>query len=239
MREFDKVLSRIGIEIPHSAKILDFGCGQGGTVRALRQQGYDAVGYDVGDGASLAKGQPDAPFLAIGSLLNLRLPFANETFDLVLSDQVFEHVQDQVSVWRELHRVTKVGGHALHVIPARYMPIEGHIYVPFGYVMSYRWWYLLWAWLGVRNEFQKGMKPDEVVERNLMYHVEALRYVPTAHYEAMWERLGFDHRFVTREYLATHRRTAPRLAAKLAPVAPFLMPLYRALQSRHVYLQKR
>jgi len=134
MRDFDKVLTRIGVCIPTSAKILDFGCGAGGTVHALRERGYDAVGYDVAGDLSLNKGEPPSPFITIGSRLNLRLPFDDSAFDLGLSDQVFEHVQDQATMWRELHRITRVGGHAMHVIPARYQLIEGHIYVPFGSV---------------------------------------------------------------------------------------------------------
>ena len=44
----------------------------------------------------------------------------------------------------------------MHIIPARYMPIEGHIFVPFGGVFQHRWWYKLWALLGVRNQYQTG-----------------------------------------------------------------------------------
>jgi ubiquinone/menaquinone biosynthesis C-methylase UbiE len=38
-------------------------------------------------------------------------PYEDKTFDLVTSDQVFEHVQDQVRVFQELWRITKPGGH--------------------------------------------------------------------------------------------------------------------------------
>jgi hypothetical protein len=39
----------------------------------------------------------------------------------------------------------------VHIIPARYAPIEGHIHVPFGGVLQHRWWYELWALLGIRH----------------------------------------------------------------------------------------
>lgn len=48
------VLNALGVELPKSAKILDFGCGGGRTIRSLRALGYaDTFGYDVGDGRTL------------------------------------------------------------------------------------------------------------------------------------------------------------------------------------------
>ena len=145
----------MGVELPKTAKILDFGCGAGRTIKSLRALGYaNAYGYDVGDGRTLLGVDRDR--ISVGSLLNLRLPYEDNSFDLVVSDQVFEHVQDQVRVFQELWRITKPGGHGMHLIPARYMPIEGHIFVPFGGVIQHRWWYKLWALLGIRNQYQAG-----------------------------------------------------------------------------------
>ena len=48
------VLSTLGFDLPETAKILDFGCGAGATVRALRARGYlNACDYDAGDGRTL------------------------------------------------------------------------------------------------------------------------------------------------------------------------------------------
>ena len=59
--------------------------------------GYaNTFGYDVGDGRTLLGVERDR--VCVGSLLNLRLPYEDNSFDLVVSDQVFEHVQDQVRV---------------------------------------------------------------------------------------------------------------------------------------------
>jgi ubiquinone/menaquinone biosynthesis C-methylase UbiE len=104
----------------------------GGTVRALRARGYlNACGYDVGDGRTLVG--DDRHQIKVGTLLDLRLPYEDNTFDLVISDQVFEHVQDQVRAFEELMRITKPGGHGLHVIPARYSPIEVFLVAEFRY----------------------------------------------------------------------------------------------------------
>jgi len=38
-----RVLSTLGVDLPETAKILDFGCGAGGTVRALRARGTSTL----------------------------------------------------------------------------------------------------------------------------------------------------------------------------------------------------
>src|SRR6476619_4197492 len=115
-----EVLATLGVDIPKTARILDFGCGNGTMVRALHTLGYvNAEGYDVVN----YRGTPpdaDRDHITAGTLLELRLPYEDNTFDLVISDQVFEHVQDQVRAFQELHRITKPGGHGMHIIPARY-----------------------------------------------------------------------------------------------------------------------
>ena len=68
------------------------------------------------------------------------LPFADNTFDFVFSDQVLEHVQDHNLAFAEIARVMKPGGISLHIFPARLKPTEAHVFVPLGGVMQSRWW---------------------------------------------------------------------------------------------------
>ena len=229
-----RVLNTLGVELPKSAKILDFGCGAGRTMRSLRALGYaNTFGYDVGDGRNLLSN--DREHIRVGSLLDLRLPYEDNTFDLVTSDQVFEHVQDQVRVFQELWRITKPGGHGLHVIPARYMPIEGHIFVPFGGVIQHRWWYKLWAALGIRNKHQVGLSADEVADHNAFFVTDATRYVATSCYRVMWKQIGFEYRFAEQEFFDTHQRSSMRAIGRLGWPA---MVLYRTFRSRVVHLRK-
>jgi SAM-dependent methyltransferase len=46
------------------------------------------------------------------------LPFADDTFDLVLATDVIEHIQDDASALNEIARVLKPGGLALITVPA-------------------------------------------------------------------------------------------------------------------------
>jgi ubiquinone/menaquinone biosynthesis C-methylase UbiE len=90
-------------------RILDVGCGEGFTMRELRECGVQAamVGIDFSPGA-LAWNQ--AHHMA-QSPLNVadvrRLPFRDHSFDLVLCLEVLEHLSDSAFGLRELLRVAR------------------------------------------------------------------------------------------------------------------------------------
>lgn len=49
-----------------------------------------------------------------------KLPFANESFDVVIANHVLEHVADDQAAMRELRRVTKSGGQAIFQTPIKW-----------------------------------------------------------------------------------------------------------------------
>lgn len=67
------------------AKILDFGCQHGTVVESMRNHGYDAYGFDVGEPTSTGTIRK-APLSAY------TIPWPDSSFDLVFSHHVFEHV---------------------------------------------------------------------------------------------------------------------------------------------------
>ena len=70
--------------------VLDDGCGFGAGVEYLRSQGLDAVGVDVGwRSRDWAQREPSWPYLRADGRA---LPFANGSFDAVVSFGVIEHV---------------------------------------------------------------------------------------------------------------------------------------------------
>jgi 2-polyprenyl-3-methyl-5-hydroxy-6-metoxy-1,4-benzoquinol methylase len=74
-------------------KVLDYGCGAGEVVSLMRRSGVDASGcenfYEGGDVSDLIPTDlKDHIFTMQGD----RIPFSDETFDLVISNQVLEHV---------------------------------------------------------------------------------------------------------------------------------------------------
>lgn len=177
-----------GFPIPVHAKVMDFGCGKGKLVKALQQLDFDAYGCDVTDYWS-AEGLPDSGTLRTIPLSPYRLPFENNSFDIVVSTSVLEHAQNTEECFREIYRVLKPGGYAVHHYPGKwYLPYEPHIYVP---LLNYFWprcskgWLGFWALIGVRNEFQQGRSWQAVVAENHKYCQEGLSYLSTRKYKEL------------------------------------------------------
>jgi SAM-dependent methyltransferase len=232
------ILNHLKCTLAPDARILDFGCGAGATVYAFHDQGFaNAVGFDTKDYVELREPEHRNRF-RIG-LEQGGLPFASDTFDLVISEEVFEHVHDQVPMWRELHRIMKPGGIAIHVFPGPYCLIEPHNYVPFGGVVAQYWWYKLWAVVGVRNEFQKGLSAIETARRNTFRFVENLNYINNSCYEVLWEELGFDWKWIDQESFDTNSRRIIRWAGRLNRVFPLICWITRTFVTRRALLRRK
>jgi SAM-dependent methyltransferase len=95
-------------------KILDIGCGTGANLEMLAQFG-ESEGVDVSDDAlefCKAKG------LKAHKGLAEKLPFADESFDLVTALDVVEHLDDDIAGLKEMNRVLRKDGRALMFVPA-------------------------------------------------------------------------------------------------------------------------
>jgi SAM-dependent methyltransferase len=116
-----------------AAAMLDFGCGAGALVEAARAEGLDMVGADVYYGGSQDRALAEKAGLIGSAILESHegyLPFPGESFDLVVNNQVLEHVPDLDATLGELDRVLKPGGTLLSLFPARDVLREGHIGIP-------------------------------------------------------------------------------------------------------------
>jgi SAM-dependent methyltransferase len=117
------------------ARILDYGCGQGIAVQMLKDQGFDCYGCD----AFVQIGKAPRDYVLnpqwFGSVIldmpDGKIPFAAESFDIVVNNQVMEHVEDMELTLSELHRVLKPGGIVLSVFPHKAVWREGHCGVAF------------------------------------------------------------------------------------------------------------
>lgn len=233
------ITRRLGHDINRSSNILDFGCGSGKTVIGLHKDGYvNSQGFDIVDYLEPNE-KVDRSHFHIGLNSKGGLPFKDDTFDFVISEQVFEHVLDQVEMLRELHRIMRSGAVSIHVFPARYNLIEPHIKVPLGGVFGHRWYYKLWALLGIRNEFQKGLTADETARRNAFYFVDGIKYVPNSCYEVIWEELGFNWKWIDQENFDTSHRKFVRAVGKVNRSLPLIGWLNRTFHTRRVMLEKR
>ena len=104
-------------------RILDIGCGVGAFVRRLREFSPRVVGFDV-DREHVVEGGKEVPNLALA--VGEQLPYADNTFDVVLLHEVLEHVTDDQVTLKETRRVLKPGGKAVIFCPNRLYPFETH-----------------------------------------------------------------------------------------------------------------
>jgi SAM-dependent methyltransferase len=131
------VTSRFVLEFARKyPRVLDFGCGNGALVAAGRAAGIDMWGADVFYGGSKAREEAQAAGLlgeAVREIRDGRIGFPDAHFDLVVNNQVIEHVEDLDAALAEIHRVLKPGGRVLSLFPSRDVFREGHIGIPFSH----------------------------------------------------------------------------------------------------------
>lgn len=102
---------------PRDAAFLDIGTSTGSNLRLLRQLGYPNVsGVDRSQQAIEYCRSKGLGSVELGDTCDL--PFASESFDVVLATDVIEHVEDDLQALREIRRVLKPGGHAVITVPA-------------------------------------------------------------------------------------------------------------------------
>lgn len=94
-------------------RLLDLGCGNGAFTRRVA----DACGAAQIDGVEVLEA-PAAEAAERGIAvqkadLGDTLPYPDESFDAVHSNQVIEHLKGTDAFMREIHRVLKPGGHAV------------------------------------------------------------------------------------------------------------------------------
>lgn len=104
--------------------VLDLGCGTGYGSRLLRERGARrVVGVDVSgeavERAAASEGLEGVEFRRIVPTSTAPLPFDDDTFDVVCSIQVIEHVTDVDTYLSEVRRVLRPGGSFVCVTPDR------------------------------------------------------------------------------------------------------------------------
>lgn len=104
-------------------EILENGCGVGMYVEHLAPYGGQVIGleYDFERAAEAGKNSPH-----IINAAGESIPLPASTFDLILSHEVIEHVQDDRLAIVEMIRVLKPGGRVALFCPNRGYPFETH-----------------------------------------------------------------------------------------------------------------
>ena len=111
MLEYAAAADRIAADAP--ATVLDWGCLWGQMTQMLVDRGVEVTAFDYAEdaGGVIQRDLPRYPGLvATISDDPITLPFADATFDAVLSMGVLEHVMDPDASLDEIHRVLVPGG---------------------------------------------------------------------------------------------------------------------------------
>jgi ubiquinone/menaquinone biosynthesis C-methylase UbiE len=168
------------------------------------------------------------------------LPFDDDTFDFVCSNQVFEHVEDLPGTIDELARVTKPGGVHVHVFPSLELMKESHLGVPLVH----------WLPAGMREAWAKRFYSrayfadttssfDEWWEKMGRFLAERTFYRSQAEYDTAFER-RFQVTHVERQKLAFHMgQSRLRPLRVLARAVPTKIELMRAGSAVHLRLPVR
>jgi SAM-dependent methyltransferase len=107
-----------------NAFILEDGCGQGTYAREFRRRFTPHVeALDI-EAERVALARQDTPHALVAAAEYL--PYPDTTFDLVFSNEVIEHVQDDRAAAAEMVRVTKSGGRIIMFCPNRWWFFETH-----------------------------------------------------------------------------------------------------------------
>ena len=111
-------LDRTGLLKP-SDKILEIGCGVGGIVAELSRRGHDIIGTDISR-EIIAHGLRIHDGIRLEVQPAEELSYADQTFDVVLSFDLFEHIARIDRHLAEVRRVLKPQGYYLFQTPNKY-----------------------------------------------------------------------------------------------------------------------
>jgi ubiquinone/menaquinone biosynthesis C-methylase UbiE len=107
-----------------NAVVLEAGAGVGMYASQFRRRFTPYVeAFDV-EVERIAQARVDTPHALVAAAE--ALPYAADSFDTILSNEVLEHVTDDRAAAHEMIRVLKVGGRAVIFAPNRWYPFETH-----------------------------------------------------------------------------------------------------------------
>jgi 2-polyprenyl-3-methyl-5-hydroxy-6-metoxy-1,4-benzoquinol methylase len=181
--------------------VLDFGCGRGDLVGCLRREGWRAFGIDI-----------DPAFVKSGSLLNRLFVdeyeilstsdedgitlFPDEFFDIIISDQVLEHVSDLDEAASEMARLLKRGGKIMHIFPASHCLIEPHFFMPLVHWLPKttvrKFAIKVFLQIGLGRQFFPSHSVKKRAEIIYKYSIDLTFYRSRQQIEAIFARHGID-----------------------------------------------
>jgi len=113
-------------------KILDVGCGAGGNLKTLQEQGWDPYGIEISEVAAAHARRLVTENIHTGTLESA--PFSAKSFDLVLMSHSLEHLPSPLEALQRIHRLLKDDGLLVVSVP-NLKSLEFKLFGP--------WWFQL------------------------------------------------------------------------------------------------
>jgi Methylase involved in ubiquinone/menaquinone biosynthesis len=213
------------LDLPDVAgrRLLEVGTGAGGIAHyfALRSTpAYEVDAVDVTDHRQVIEGY------RFQRVDGTTLPFADGTFDVVVTNHVIEHVGDraaQLHHLQEIHRVLRADGRVYLAVPNRWMLVEPHYHLAFLSWLPHRW----------RTPYLRASG------RGKVYDCEPLRRFEV---EALAREAGFKATNASITALRALVQIEPRTSRVARFIASLpdtlLRPLERIIPT-HIYLLER
>ncbi|MCX8063276.1 MAG: class I SAM-dependent methyltransferase [Anaerolineales bacterium] len=110
---------------------LDVGCSSGIIARVLAPHFRAVIGLEYDETALYAADQDTKKRVRLVQGDAMHLPFKDESFEVVICAQVYEHVPDDKLLFEEIHRILKQEGIVFFSGPNWLYPIEPHYRLPF------------------------------------------------------------------------------------------------------------
>ena len=103
------IMQAIARLVPHGARVLDLGCGDGALLAHLQKhKGCSGYGVELDDSNVLACAQRGVNVLQLNLDQGLKV-FADQSFDVVLQIDTLQHLRNAEVMLRETARVGKIG----------------------------------------------------------------------------------------------------------------------------------
>lgn len=102
-------------KLPKKGNVLEIGAGKSALPLALKEKGLSVTVTDISESAVLYQAKQG---LEAVQVKDCKLPFENNSFDVVISASAIEHFENDVEMVNEVHRVLKPNGLFILALPA-------------------------------------------------------------------------------------------------------------------------
>jgi SAM-dependent methyltransferase len=228
-----QALERAGVVL--HGRVLDAGCGGGGTALSLAEETDFAVGLDLEarfrDSGTRLAGEKQVGRVAFVQGDGARLPFPDGAFDVVFSHSVIEHVSSAEGYLRECHRVLRPGG-VLYLSTAPYLSLAGAhlprllLPVPLHLVVGRRRAFAAFCWLARRAPWALRERKEAntfiaLAEQGLTKQDDLLQSITLSRLRAWLRQAGFRLLREDRHVTGFFRHVVPGPLRRLLEKTPF------------------